>query len=416
MKHIAWASPLPPTPSGIADYSLEIINAIVTKSRNVRITCVLDEYDEYPCLGLDFSALRPEINYVSTRHFVHNLIAEKDSYDAVIVQLGSSKYHVYQYALLAQLQLLGYPRERIHVVVHDYPLAVAPYALSQTPHRFAFWLYYQQRLIAERISAEDAALLMRVAYNVESEKAELNYILASSALDAAKHVYTHHPEIVRLLKVYADVEAKVFALGAQRLFARAQVSARELLSDYLRLEHQNEKLYVIGIFGYIAPNKRVEEAVQLALAIREARKERTLILLVGEIVEQYKNTFAIPNAPDVYHFSGVSPEQWHFLMNACDLGIQFRDDKVNAASRVVAQWLAYHKPVLVSDTLRPYWCTLPYQNDRIDTLLQAALCVDKQQSDWQKIWEYDAFEQETVPMYLKIIEELDDDTTVYTPY
>ncbi len=101
-KRIAWVSPLPPTPSGIADYSADMLLVL---ARLFDIDLVIDpgQPDVDGTLSSRFWTLTPA--EVSQRHAAR-------PYDLFVYQLGNSGYHVYMLELMRRFRGLA--------VLHDY--------------------------------------------------------------------------------------------------------------------------------------------------------------------------------------------------------------------------------------------------------------------------------------------------------
>lgn len=101
-RRLAWISPLPPAPSGIADYSAELLPYL---AEWYDIDLVVDP--EQPVVQFGLAKSFPLLlgNEVLTRH-------EVSPYDLFIYHIGNSRFHVYMLDLMRRCPGL--------VVLHDY--------------------------------------------------------------------------------------------------------------------------------------------------------------------------------------------------------------------------------------------------------------------------------------------------------
>jgi len=99
-KRIAWFSPLPPSSSGIAGYSYEILMLL---EKRMDIDIFIDKGYTPDVPGLTVSKIYP--------HTLFEEMNENTGYDAVIYQMGSSPFHTY---------MMGYIKKYNGIVVsHD---------------------------------------------------------------------------------------------------------------------------------------------------------------------------------------------------------------------------------------------------------------------------------------------------------
>ena len=98
MLRVAWFSPLPSDPSGIASYSAEILPLLDSSDRG----CSIDRFVDRPGgrrIGAELPGTRDMSGVFSAHDFVWK--QQRAPYDLVVYQIGNAPYHDYMWAYLA---------------------------------------------------------------------------------------------------------------------------------------------------------------------------------------------------------------------------------------------------------------------------------------------------------------------------
>jgi glycosyltransferase involved in cell wall biosynthesis len=249
-RRVAWVSPLPPSATGVADYSAELLRDLASY---FDIELVVDAAE--PPVG-------PEL---SSRHLVltsseARVRHEANPFDLFVYQVGNSPRHVYMLDLMQRYRGL--------VVLHDYFLGGLLWPAVQT----GFWpttldreLEWEgatklaQSLRAERIGARE--ILNQVPLN-------------RRLLSLAEAVLVHSAwslERVRQL-VSVPVTRVPMLAPMHELMPRAQERSRLGLP-------QNR--FLIATLGVVAPHKRINSLLRAVAALPAAMRSESLVLIVG---------------------------------------------------------------------------------------------------------------------------------------
>jgi glycosyltransferase involved in cell wall biosynthesis len=157
--------------------------------------------------------------------------------------------------------------------------------------------------------------------------------------------------------------------------------------------------YVVGVFGHVARNKRLESAIQAFRLLLDDHPNSLLIIagphdepayteMLNNVASGLEDRISIPGA--------VNTVSWQTMLGACDVAIQLRDKSMGASSRAVNQVIAAGRPVIISDI--PEWRypetvakRVPHGDLEIATLLQhlqTLADVDVQKAANQAALEY----------------------------
>jgi glycosyltransferase involved in cell wall biosynthesis len=115
-------------------------------------------------------------------------------------------------------------------------------------------------------------------------------------------------------------------------------------------EHRGEPL--VGCFGHLNMNKRVPALLEAFAVLRE-RRPGARLLLVGEPAERFELDRRLERlgirGDELVREQWVSEERFRSLMAACDVLVSLRSPTMGETSGSVIRALALGKPVLVSD-------------------------------------------------------------------
>jgi glycosyltransferase involved in cell wall biosynthesis len=253
---LAWFSPLPPIPSGIADYSAELLPLIAEEAE-------VDVYSPQPSIRKRLAV--PEGVAV---HRPSSFDRRADRYDAVFHHLGNNPHHEYVYHAA---------RERPGVAVfHDFVL-----------HHLVAYLYAAKRPDWDRYRAalaEDVGELAptltrlrmrRVCSSLEEFLIPLNRHVAARA-----HAIVVHSKEARekIAHVAPGIPISVIPHHAGTPPASVAGLTREAARDQLGLP---PGAFIVGQFGFITVPKQPAAVVRGFARLLDRRPD-ALLLLVGQ--------------------------------------------------------------------------------------------------------------------------------------
>jgi glycosyltransferase involved in cell wall biosynthesis len=253
---IAWFSPLPPSRSGIAAYSTEILPFLRQSYEAVDVFV-----DRAP---------RPEETRVFRAHdFVW--MQRRNPYDLTVFQMGNASCHDYMWAYL-----FNYPGL---LVLHDAQLHQAR-ALFLTR-----WRARRDDYLAE-FEANHPDAPADIGYLVLAGMGESLYQhwpLVRLALESARLTVVHNPRLRDDLAARyhaATIDAIEMGIAEQGSGIRDQGSG-------IRARHaMPEDAIVVAAFGGVTPEKRIGPLVR-ALSAAAARHPNLHLMLVGEEAGHY---------------------------------------------------------------------------------------------------------------------------------
>jgi len=286
---LAWFSPLPPVRSGIADYTAELLPALVRWSVGSRAAPtdvdatagslagatdapVPDATDTALVDAIDvFVGSRAELAWSAppgvSVHPAHDFVWRHHvrPYDLVVYQVGNSWCHDYTWPYLFRWAGL--------VVLHD----------GQLHHARARSLLQRRRCAdyrAELANDQPALPAESAEIGLSGFNGPIYYLwpMLRAVLAAARAVAVHGPGLARQIgERYPAREPLLIPMGvadprAAAAPARADVRARQGIPP---------EAFVFAAFGGITPEKRIAEGLRAAAAVRRARPD-VHVLLVGE--------------------------------------------------------------------------------------------------------------------------------------
>ena len=343
MSRLAFVSPLPPAPTGIADYSSDVL-ALLAPGHAIDLFHDQDAVDvnRLPAgLGLHRAATLVD------RH-------RQRPYDAVIYQMGNGLEHDFLYGLLPRLPGL--------LVLHDLVLhhARARMFLDSPAAR----AYAQDPADPARGEAARPAL--------EAYAAELAYSYAGPAtrlfaaqlgtvgtlLPYAYPLFRLPVEASRLTAVHnafmaEAVRAEVPAAGVVRL--AMPVTAPDVPGEVVRALRTRLGLapdeFVVGCFGLLTPEKQIG-TVARALARAAVHAPRMRLLLVGPVADRDALRRELGQrgiAARTVVTGGVPFAELGAYMEAADAVVHLRYPTARETSAALLRVLGQGRPVVVSD-------------------------------------------------------------------
>jgi glycosyltransferase involved in cell wall biosynthesis len=278
---IAWFSPMPPSSSGIAAYSAEILPRL--RARGVAVDVFVDS-----SLGA-----APGDAIVGAHDFVWR--HRRAPYDQVIYQLGNAACHGYMWGYL-----FHYPGL---VVLHDAQVhqARAQALLGRWDARRDDYL---REFAANHPAAPpDAGLL--VAEGLGGTMFGL-WPHVHLLLEAARLTVVHSEALARRLAAEHQAPVRAIPMGvADPLAAASSLTAADVRARHgLGPQH-----LVVGAFGGLTPEKRLPQVLDAVTALAAEHPDLHL-LLVGTPALHYDvaDDAAAHGIADRVHFTGFVPE------------------------------------------------------------------------------------------------------------
>jgi glycosyltransferase involved in cell wall biosynthesis len=255
---VAWFSPLPPNPSGIAAYTGEIVPRLTPRFGAVDLYCA-------PFAGAASGALNP--TEFTWRH-------RRQPYDLVVYQLGNSRAHDFIWSFLFRYPGL--------VVLHDAQLhqARALWLLSRLHPRLPDYLAEVRANHPE--ASPDVGHLFAAGLG-----GDLYHLwpLVSLVLRRSRLTAVHNAHLAgRLAATHPHAAITALPMGtADPRDARPSLSTETAaLRQQLRIP---ESAVVVGAYGGITPEKRIPQLLHAVAALGEAVLLH--VLLVGQRAAHY---------------------------------------------------------------------------------------------------------------------------------
>lgn len=348
---LAFFSPLPPAPTGIADYSIDVLHALASHH-------AIDVFHDQP--NVDAERLPP-----SVRHFP---AAELDGlwqanpYDLAIYQMGNGAAHQYVYPFLARRSGL--------LVLHDLVLHHSrAQAFLDSPEARA---YAALPSCAERRRAAAECLdryRAEVEYSYPGRGARIAdaqlgtsgvllpyaYPLFRLPVEASRLVACHNDFMVAAVR--ADVPESD-PVRIPMMTAAAPVPRDHVRALRGRLGIGDDEI-VVGSFGLLTREKRIE-TVARAVARAAALQPRLRLLLVGPLpgaaaLERQLREHGVADRTIVT--GRVPHEELGVHMQAADIVAHLRYPTARETSAALLHVLAQGRPTIVSDLEQ--WADIP---------------------------------------------------------
>ena len=312
---IAWFSPLPPAPTGIAGYSADVLPL------------------------LDAAGLEIDRYQAANAHdFVWK--NQRSRYDLAVYQLGNAPWHDYMWAYLAHYPGL--------VVLHD----------ARLQHARAAQLLRERRADDYRLEfAYDHPDSAAAAdYAIEGLQGSPLYFwpMTRTVVDSARAVAVHNPFVAgELRERHPGVHVDVIRMGVPAL--PSAPDARLRIRRELAIPSDS---IVFVAFGLVTREKRIE-AILRALGAMTARGVNAHLLLVGgDGYPALAETIAQYGVADRVKSAGyVADDQIADYLDAADVALCLRWPTAEETSASWIRALAAGKPTII--TSLPHTADVP---------------------------------------------------------
>jgi glycosyltransferase involved in cell wall biosynthesis len=331
---LAWFSPLPPTHSGIAAYSAEVLPMLAPSHH-------IDVFVERP----SSEQLSADTFYVHDAHeFIwrHTLHA----YDLVIYQLGNAPCHDYIWAYLARYPGL--------VVLHD----------ARLHHARAHWL-----LVCDRANDYRAEFLFDhpnapenvVEYAINGLGGDVTYLwpMLGVVVRTARAIAVHSTGVADELRTdFPDAAVNVIRMGVASLLG-GTVEARVRLRRELGLP---DDAIVFTTFGKVTAEKRIEPILRTLKTV-VAEGINAYLLVVGDESEYGSWPAAHFGVSDRVRVTGyVKDEAIADYLGAADVALCLRWPTAEETSASWLRCLAASRATVITDL--PHLADLPTLDPR----------------------------------------------------
>jgi glycosyltransferase involved in cell wall biosynthesis/SAM-dependent methyltransferase len=297
---IAFFSPLPPTKSGIADYSDALLESL-------RKLAEVETFTEKP------AAFDP------------------DRYDAIVYQLGNNPHHTYAYEMA-----LEHPGV---VVLHE---ANLHHLIADLTIRRGDWQAYL-REVELNGGAEALAYALRYVQTLERGP-DYEIPMLRSILERSRAAIVHSEAVAQ------EVRAAGFTGSVAKVPHGAWLVDADRMAYRTRLG-LNETTPLIGIFGFLKPYKRIAESLRAFRRLSRLQPDARMIL-VGEVHEELPLASLIQSlglSAKVRRIDFAPIEDFNGYLGACDIVLNLRYPTVGESSGTLLRSLGMGKAVVVSD-------------------------------------------------------------------
>jgi glycosyltransferase involved in cell wall biosynthesis len=340
---LAFVSPLPPAPTGIADYAADVLELLAPR-HDIELFHAQETVDAARLPGS--AAVHPASQLVA-RHRQH-------PYDLAIYQMGNGRAHDFLYDVLSRVPGL--------LVLHDLVLH----------HARAAQFLESEAVLAWRREPSSAALREAARVPLDAWRRELEYAYPGRG----ERLFEAHLGTVGDLLPYAyplfrvPVEASR-AVGVHNAFTaeavRSELPGTEVMCvpmpaaatpvDPTAVRALRTRLgwgadvVVVGVFGLLTREKRVE-TVARAVARAAARDERVRLLLVGPVPDASRLEADLDRAGvrDLTVVTGRVPlSELATHIEAADVVAHLRYPTARETSAALLRVLAQGRATVVSD-------------------------------------------------------------------
>jgi glycosyltransferase involved in cell wall biosynthesis len=326
--NIAYFTPLPPSRTGIAEYSAGLLPELSSAGLQVDLFTAQSEVDAE--LFTRFAVC----NYLERPE----LLKEVPGYDLAVYHMGNNlEFHEHIYA--AALRHPGL------VVLHDYVLhhLLVAIFLRRRKDRAAYLeeMKYCYGAAGKRLG-EQAFTPPRK--RVWESGDVIDYPLNDRLIKTSRGVVIHSRFIEeRLRRHHPDAWLRridALVVGGEPVAAESGVRAELGLPD---------ETLLLASFGFMTRMKRIPRVLEALAALQE--RLNVHYLLVGELIDpEIENTIERLGVGASVHTTGyVGEERYMALMQACDVCINLRFPTMGETSAVLCQCLSLGKPGIVTD-------------------------------------------------------------------
>lgn len=318
-RRLAFVSPLPPSESGIADYSAELLPELARYYDIDLVTPQEGVSDAW--VQANFPCLTPE---QFERHHRR--------YPRVLYQVGNSHFHSHMFGLLE--------RRPGTVVLHDFFLSGILNYLQQSlaePGAFDRALYQSH--------GYPALALVQAQGHTEATK---RYPANFGVLTQAQGIIVHSEHSRALADQFYGAGFSSGWSCLPLLRAPKRLVGRPLARQYLDVPHNAR---ITASFGFVAATKLNNELLEAWLASQENDPDSYLIFVGRNSLDEsgqrlVRRIEASPAGKRIRITGFVTAEQYNLWLAAADLTVQLRGGSRGETSAAVLDCLVAGKPLI----------------------------------------------------------------------
>jgi glycosyltransferase involved in cell wall biosynthesis len=317
---VAWASPLPPARSGIADYSAELLGHLWGR---FDISLVVSSGSTVDPSLAAFPVLRP--NQAIDEH-------ERRPFDLFVYHVGNHERHVYMLDLLRRYSGL--------TVLHDVAIGGLALKAQETGEWFGS--------IADTLHGEGSPLADAVRRGEpDHERIVREATLNGPVLARSEAVIVHSASSWRRVRQSSDVPLFRVPAGITVGERRPPAACRALLG-------LPESDFIVTTLGEVTASKRVDRIIDAVAALPANLRSRTSLLVVGEapppLARELSAQAARLGIAERVRLTGRVPlEQLGAFGCAADVCVQLRYPVRGETSAALLRALAAGSVCVVSD-------------------------------------------------------------------
>ncbi|GAB4207423.1 MAG: glycosyltransferase family 4 protein [Roseiflexaceae bacterium] len=322
MRRIAYASPVNPAPSGISDYSEELLPYL---GQYADITLYVDDGLRPSNTQMTAVLKQRPISALPRDHARHN-------YDAILYHLGNSPVHN---GIWTALQLQPGVVVLHELVLHHFMLGYAANLLRKPE------VYLGE--VARRYGAEGERVA-RLMLRGRLTEAAFTMPLSERVLEAAEGLIAHSRYVLeRAAALRPDLPAAHVPMGVPLPPQIPRTQARQRLG-------LPEDALILASFGHINPYKRLDAVLRALRTLRD-QHPRLRYLLVGSISPNYDVRAAVARAglEDIVSITGyVERAAFEDYVAAADICLNLRHPTAGETSASLLRLLGAGRPTLVT--------------------------------------------------------------------
>lgn len=319
---LALLGPVPPAPSGISDYTAELLPALTARAE---VDLFIDDYEP----------VDPDLKWQLPVRSHEELLWRfaGGAYDAVVYQMGNSAVHRYQWPLARRLP--GF------LVLHDFVLhhMVAGAALAGRQEHLDAYL--------EDMAYTGGPDALRVAWDVLTGRRAVpfrGYPLCEPLIDVSLGVLVHSRYLQgEVARINPAVPTGYVPMGVPLPDPLPRAAARCRLGV-------PQDAFVVGSFGEVTENKRIVEVLAALQRLAISGVAFQYLVVGNDRAYDVRAAAARAGLGSVVRVTGrVDRAQFEQYMAATDVVVNLRHPTAGETSASALRVMAAGLPVIVSD-------------------------------------------------------------------
>ena len=311
-NHLIFISPLPPSKSGIADYSIALLKYLKTYY-DITVVCENIEVQNHPMLKEYKTILAQE-------YLTNGSIANKHLY-----HYGNSVYHVWMEPLLER-----FPGT---LVLHDIFLGGYMRMKLQSEG---------DTIIVQKMFDEEGYKAVVSYMETDLHHALLHYPMNKALIEKSDSIIVHSAFAKSLLNAPMSKVYQIPHLKALPTQIMTKNEARKILGI-------DESSFLIASFGFIGASKCSHELVKAWKQLTALAKNVKLVFVGGVPSSPYGETIKVlADGTNILFTDYCDDETFIHYLVASDMVVQLRQNSRGESSGALLYALAYGKPTIIN--------------------------------------------------------------------